>query len=611
MVLLVLTGIVLWLPTVWPAQGKPRIRVFHIKAKMFAWDPATIRVRRGDHVVLKLTSLDVLHGIYIDAYGINKIIFPGEVTTVEFDAERVGKFKFRCSYTCGNLHPFMLGQLIVEPNYPFGGAALLALLVAGGTMGLLWRKRNPEPDNPEPGAKAKRFDLLQIGFIRAMLRHRAFQYTLMALSLLFFLVIILAALFGTPIGSHNFAIVFVWIVWWALLIMLLLPFGARFWCTICPLPAPGEWLQRLSFIRRLRRKPFSLNKVWPKRLRNIWLQNFSFLGVALFSAVILTVPLATGLVLLSFIVLALIAALIYRRRTFCRYICSLGGFISLYSMISPVEIRVKDPKLCERHGAKECIRGSEEGYGCPWMEYPGNLERNAYCGMCTECLKTCPLDNVAVNLRPFGTDLLVPHRRMDEAYKAFIMLASAGIYSAVMLGPWGWLKGWANLTSLPHFGLYAVGLLAMNLLVVPGIFWLFSWLGKLFSGVRAVSVKRLFVSFAYALVPLGLMAWVAFSFSFIFTTGSYALSVLSDPFGWGRGWNLFGTKDFPWVPVLSGSIPYLQILALLGGLIFSIMVAYRIAKQNFERGGPARRALIPIALFLTGVTMIFLQLYLG
>ncbi|MFQ6091006.1 MAG: cupredoxin domain-containing protein, partial [Candidatus Bipolaricaulia bacterium] len=509
-------------------------RVFIVKARMFAFDPATIRVRRGDHVVLKLTSLDVVHGIYIDAYGINKIFFPGEVATVEFDVDRAGKFKFRCSYTCGNMHPFMLGQLIVEPNYPFRGAAILALLVAGGTVGLLWRRRNPDfdSDNPGSGAEAgavrsmvaqaattERFDLLQIGFIRRMLRHRAFQYTLMAASLLFFLVIILTALFGTPIGSHNFAIVFVWIVWWALLITILLPFGARFWCTICPLPALGEWLQRLSFIRRRNRRPFTLGKVWPKRLRNIWLQNFSFLGVALFSAVILTVPLATGLVLLSFIILALNAALIFQRRTFCRYICSLGGFISLYSMVSPVEIRAKDPKLCERHGAKECIRGSEQGYGCSWMEYPGTLDRNAYCGMCTECIKTCPLDNIAVNIRPFGTDLIVPHRRMDEAYKAFIMLASAGIYSAVMLGPWGWLKDWANLSSLPHFGLYALGLLATNLVVVPGAFWLFSWLGKLFSGARAVPVRRLFVSFAYTLVPLGLMAWVAFTFSFIFTTG--------------------------------------------------------------------------------------------
>ncbi|MFQ6090256.1 MAG: 4Fe-4S binding protein, partial [Candidatus Bipolaricaulia bacterium] len=412
-----------------------------------------------------------------------------------------------------------------------------------------------------------------------------------------------------PIGSHNFAIVFVWIVWWALLIAVLLPFGARFWCTICPLPSLGEWLQRLSFIGRKRRRPFTLGLAWPKRLRNIWLQNLSFLGVALFSAVILTVPLATGLVLLSFIALALVSALIFQRRTFCRYICSLGGFISLYSMVSPLEIRVKDPKLCERHGAKECIRGSKEGYGCPWMEYPGTLERNAYCGMCTECIKTCPLDNIAVNVRPFGADLLVPHRRMDEAYKAFIMLASAGIYSAVMLGPWGWLKDWANLSSLPHFGLYATGLLAMNLLIVPGIFWLFGWLSKLFSGARAVPVKQLFVSFAYALVPLGLMAWVAFTFSFIFTTGSYALSVLSDPFGW--GWNLFGTKEFPWTPSFATAIPYLQILALLGGLIFSIRVAYRIAKQNFERSSQARRALIPIALFIVGVTLLFMKLYLG
>jgi hypothetical protein len=84
--------------------------------------------------------------------------------------------------------------------------------------------------------------------------------------------------------------------------------------------------------------------------------------------------------------------------------------------------------------------------------------------LCTECLKACPKDNIALNLRPFGADLLVAkERRMDEAYKAFIMLGCALLYSAVLLGPWGWIKSWANMETLPHWGLYAIGFLAINL----------------------------------------------------------------------------------------------------------------------------------------------------
>lgn len=40
----------------------------------------------------------------------------------------------------------------------------------------------------------------------------------------------------------------------------------------------------------------------------------------------------------------------------------------------------------------------------------------------------------------------------------------------------------------------------------------------------------------------GLLAWIAFSVPLIFVNGSYIISVISDPFGW--GWNLFGTADF-------------------------------------------------------------------
>ena len=61
-----------------------------------------------------------------------------------------------------------------------------------------------------------------------------------------------------------------------------------------------------------------------------------------------------------------------------------------------------------------------------------------------ECIRTCPHDNIAVNLRPFSADLAKPSIRIDEAFKAFIMLGSAMIYAGVLLGPWGILKDAAS-----------------------------------------------------------------------------------------------------------------------------------------------------------------------
>ena len=35
----------------------------------------------------------------------------------------------------------------------------------------------------------------------------------------------------------------------ALVILLLVPVGGRLWCTMCPIPAPGEWLQRRALVQ--------------------------------------------------------------------------------------------------------------------------------------------------------------------------------------------------------------------------------------------------------------------------------------------------------------------------------------------------------------------------
>jgi hypothetical protein len=212
-------------------------------------------------------------------------------------------------------------------------------------------------------------------------------------------------------------------------------------------------------------------------------------------------------------------------------------------MMSPLELRVRDCKTCQEHTAKDCVVGNAKGYGCPWLVYPGKLARNTYCGLCFECLKTCPKDNLTLGLRPFGSDLWVAKvRRLDEAYKAFIMLGCALVYSVVLLGPWGWMKSWANLDTVPHWGLYASGLWMFTLLLLPGLFWFATTFARRLSN-QPTSHRTLFVAYAYTLVPLGLAAWIAFSLGFVLTNGSYALAVISDPFGW--GWNLFGTADTP------------------------------------------------------------------
>lgn len=424
-----------------------------------------------------------------------------------------------------------------------------------------------------------RFELTRVPIIKKLLASRWLQWSLVTLTLPFFVLAVLTGLFGTPAGNRNFGIVFVWIVWWALLMLLLVPFAGRLWCMVCPIPAPGEWLQRRAFVGvRDKGRLFTRGLKWPRRLDNIWLQNGAFLAVALFSKVILTTPVISGLVMLLFAGLAVATSLLFERRIFCRYLCPVGGFIGLYSQLAPVELRVKDRRVCAGHKTKTCYTGSDAGYGCPWLVFPGALDKNTYCGMCAECVKTCPLDNIAVSVRPFGADLQSSRgRRLDEAYRGFIMLTCAPIYAIVFMGPWATLKEAAYAVGTPAWWLYAAALFAATLVVVPGVFYACAWTAHRI-GRAAASTKKLFIEYAYALLPLGLAAWVAFSVSFVLINVSYAWPVLSDPFGW--GWNLIGTADWAWTPYLANLIPYVQIAVLLVGLAGAIGAALGTARQQ-------------------------------
>ena len=152
------------------------------------------------------------------------------------------------------------------------------------------RSTEPVLSSPKYSGQA-RYDLTRIPAARALLVNRWPQFLVRVIALVGFLFAIVAGLGGTPVGSRNFSIVFVWIAWWALLILVAVPLAGRGWCTVCPIPMPGEWLQNRALLGpRGTEPPFGLGRKWPKALRNIWVQNGAFALMALFSAVILTQP---------------------------------------------------------------------------------------------------------------------------------------------------------------------------------------------------------------------------------------------------------------------------------------------------------------------------------
>lgn len=85
-----------------------------VTAKQWAFEPAEIRVKKGDRVRLVITSVDVDHGFALPAFGVNVTLAPGRTETVEFTADRTGSFAFFCTVYCGAGHQDMNGKLIVE-----------------------------------------------------------------------------------------------------------------------------------------------------------------------------------------------------------------------------------------------------------------------------------------------------------------------------------------------------------------------------------------------------------------------------------------------------------------------------------------------------------------
>jgi len=116
------------------AAAIPAERTIQVKAGDFAYTPGVITVNRGDHVTIELISTDVAHGLYIDGYGLKVVAEPGQSASLDFIANHAGTFRLRCAVPCGDLHPFMIGKLKVQPDDFFWRAAGLAVLAVLGAL---------------------------------------------------------------------------------------------------------------------------------------------------------------------------------------------------------------------------------------------------------------------------------------------------------------------------------------------------------------------------------------------------------------------------------------------------------------------------------------------
>lgn len=139
LLLFVMAGLVVAVAPLPVQPNVPQERIFRINARQYAYSPSEIHVNAGDTVTFELVSTDVVHGLYVDGYGVSVEADPGQTTTLTFTADKPGSFRLRCNITCGAMHPFMIGKLTVGTNHwLYRGFGLASLALVGV---LVWTKR--------------------------------------------------------------------------------------------------------------------------------------------------------------------------------------------------------------------------------------------------------------------------------------------------------------------------------------------------------------------------------------------------------------------------------------------------------------------------------------
>jgi hypothetical protein len=174
-------------------------------------------------------------------------------------------------------------------------------------------------------------------------------------------------------------------------------------------------------------------------------------------------------------------------------------------------------------------------------------------------------------------------------------------------GHWPEVRDYVNIIDKGNwglFGLYAAIVWTLSLLIMPGILYLLSWIGAKFSKLQ-ISIKAVFLASAGALLPLGLMLWIAFVIPMLFVNVTFIKQSFSDPFGW--GWDFFGTSNIPWHQLLPRLVPWLQSVVILSGLHFSLRNLKKTWFSHQIKSSQLFRLILPAGLFIAGsaVAMIF------
>jgi cytochrome c oxidase assembly factor CtaG len=465
----------------------------------------------------------------------------------------------------------------------------------------------PPPANSRPA-----FDALRIPLVGNFLRWRFSRPSMQLLMAALALAVIFDGLAGPQLSPMNLAGVLPWIHWRGMLILGLLVVGNVF-CMACPFTLP----------RTLARRWLPSGRSWPRGLRSKWLAVglmaiflWSYEAFSLWSS-----PWLTAWIAIGYFVGAFVVDSVFTGAAFCKYVCPIGQFNFVQSLVSPLEVKVRETTVCAMCTTKECIRGSATIPGCELHLYQPRKESNLDCTFCLDCVHSCPHDNVGILAvvpgktlwsDPFRSGIGRFSERPDLTALVLVLVFGAFANAAGMVGPVvGWQDRVRILLSNPPQLFITTAFYFLLIILLPfaavsiAAALSRSW-GQLNEPWTIVATR-----FSFALVPIGFAMWLA-HYSFHLFSSYDTIIAATQRFAVDRGSNALGEPLWQCACCCAAApwIPHLEILMLDFGLLLSLYSGFRIAESNTVRISQALRvftpwALLMLLLFVCGIWIVF------
>jgi ferredoxin len=460
-------------------------------------------------------------------------------------------------------------------------------------------------------------DILRIPLLGRLLRWRWGRLALQIPLLLFTLLLVVDGFTGPQSAARNLATVAPWVHYRGLVVLALLLVGNLF-CMACPFTLTRTLAKRLS----LRGRRF------PRLLRNKWLAITGlFLIFLLYEWLDLWAsPWLTAWVIVAYFLASLVLEAVFTESAFCKYVCPLGTFNFVFSTAAPTQIGVRNPDVCRTCVGKECINGSYSPQsvirvdeigggqtrevrhgpggtpGCGTLLFAPQISSNLECTLCLDCVRACPHENVGWLVRAPGRELLKPRAwppRWDLSLLV-IILAAMGLTNAFGMVPPVYALQIALADGLGISSELVILLLVFGVtsLLLPVLLTLLAGsLARFFTHTtQRYSLRQTVAAFAPAFVPVGLGVWIAhYTFHFLIGAGTI-IPIFQEFLGMAGEWERFGGISD------AGIIGLVQLVALVGGLLWSLWIAQQVALRLYRRD--AMLGLLPWALLLIAIAII-------